>query len=151
MKRTIFAATLLLILPACVAPEVEYCRSYGVEGTPEFGKCITYYHEQEALFEADRQPCLAQADEVYPPSLYDKGYHTHTAGYFDHKGRYYGGQSLYIPGNAQHNAELDRLRSRILTPCMQTRGWVSESDWRAGRLSSPIHAKTPLPWRDTPK
>ena len=142
MKYTkcLFAGLLALVLSSCTAQDVLYCRRMGVEGTDEQGKCMQYYHQQTKAFWADRDVCAFEADEVYPPHLYDYGGYLQTSmgtgwvGPFDGpRGGFYGGQSIRIEPDYRRNAELDRLRMRIIEPCMRQRGWVSGSDWQAGR------------------
>jgi hypothetical protein len=128
---------LLAALGACTAKDVLYCRNQGVEGTSEQGKCMSYYQQQEGLFSADRSVCAADADEVYPPYLYDYGGYAHTTmgtGWGGHHGGgFYGGQSIRIEPDFRRNSEIDRLRMRIIEPCMQAKGWVSGRTWQAGR------------------
>lgn len=153
MRRMMMLCCPLLLAACAPEPDLAYCRSFGVENTPEFSKCMTYYHSQQAAFSADRAVCDAQADETYPPSLYDYGGYAHTVGGFGFGGRYYGGQTIRIDPDYHKNAELDRLRQRIIEPCMQARGWVSGSSWQAGRQapsksrasSKPASAGS-LPW-----
>lgn len=164
MKQTklLPLAFLAIFLSACAADDVLYCRNLGVEGTSEHGKCMSYYHQQEAAFAADRRACSVDADEVYPPHLYDFGGYAQTSigsgwgGPFGGpRGGFYGGQSIRIEPDRRHNAELDRLRMRIIEPCMQQRGWVSGSSWQAGRQAmkpqkqprvSKPQASEQLPW-----
>jgi len=127
---------LLLALSACTAQDVLYCRNQGVEGTSEHSKCMHYYQQQEALFSADRSVCSVDANEVYPAHLYDYGGYARTTlgtGWGGHHGGFYGGQSIRIEPDYRRNNELDRLRMRKIEPCMQQRGWVSGSNWQAGR------------------
>ena len=130
----------LTFLAACTPPDVEYCRSFGVEGTAEYGKCLNHYQQQSAAFESDRDACEFAADATYPPTLYDRGHYAQTMGGFGPHGEFYGGQTISIEPDWQHNREVDRLRMRIIAPCMQARGWNSASDWQAGR-----HAVAPAP------
>ncbi len=153
---------LAVFLSACASDDVLYCRNLGVEGTSEYANCISYYQQQEAAFAADRRACAVDADEVYPPHLYDYGGYAHTTigsgwgGPFGGpRGGFYGGQSIRIEPDYRHNAELDRLRMRIIEPCMQQRGWVSGATWQAGRqaVKPQKRSRTPkaepvemLPW-----
>ena len=160
LSKLVLGGFLLLVLNACTADDVLYCRQMGVEGTTEHGKCMSYYHEQEAAFDADRHMCAREADETYPPHLYDYGsYASVGAGwggpFTGPRGGFYGGQSIRIEPDYRRNAELDRLRMRIIEPCMQQRGWVSGATWQAGRqaVKPPKRSRTPkaepiemLPW-----
>lgn len=140
----------MLALGGCAGDDVTYCRGFGVEGTTEFGKCIAYFHQQEGAFNADRNVCELEADGTYPQSLYDRGSYTTTAGTFGSDGKFYAGQTIHIDPDYQHNREVDRLRMRIIGPCMQARGWNSASDWQAGRhavTSTPVPASAKLPWQ----
>jgi hypothetical protein len=151
MMRIVGSAALLLWLTSCTPADVDYCRGFGVEGTAEYSKCIGYYHQQQQAFTADREMCDAQADLTYPPSLMDRGGYARTSigtGWGMHG---YGGQTIRIEPDHRRNAEIQRLRMRIITPCMRTQGWNSGSNWQAGRSEvrpSPA-AKPPkntLPW-----
>ena len=155
MLRALAALTTLGLLAACTPPEVEYCRGFGVEGTPEYGKCISYYNQQEQVFGADRASCALEADRTYPPSLYDTGGFARVysgAGYWG--GPYYGSHVVSVPPDYARNAEVDRLRLRIIGPCMQAKGWNSAVTWQAGRSSMKAAPKTKaakssgsaLPW-----
>jgi hypothetical protein len=143
-----FVALLLIggLLSACTSREVQYCSGFGVEGTSEYGNCLDYYHRQEAAFGADRAVCDAEADKTYPASLYDYGGYTRTHGGIGYGGRWYGGHSIYIEPDYRRNRELDRLRMRIIEPCMQARGWNSGKTWQAGRRAvKPSSRKSPAP------
>lgn len=153
MKTSVSLAVLLLALAGCGTPaDVQYCRALGVEGTAEYGNCLGYAAQQQAAFDADRGACESEADATYPPTLYDHGGYGHSMGGFGPHGEYYGGQTIIIDPDWRHNREVDRLRMRIIAPCMQARGWNSASDWSAGR-----HVVTPakkaaakpqkLPWQ----
>jgi hypothetical protein len=160
--RMIFLGLVALSLNACTADDVLYCRSMGVEGTSEQGNCMQYYHAQQGAFDADRSICAREADETYPPHLYDYGGYAHTTigsgwgGPFGGpRGGFYGGQAIRIEPDFQRNAELDRLRMRIIAPCMRARGWVSGTSWQDGRLPvqprkqprvSKPQASEQLPW-----
>lgn len=156
MKRLVMLSPVLL-LAACGTPnDAEYCQKMGVANTPEYGACMNYYHDQQAMFDADRAVCSAQADRTYPPSLYDYGGYARTYGGFGHgfgnHGHFYGGQTVRIDPDWHHNRELDALRERIITPCMQRMGWNSGQTWQAGRHTNktPKAIKQPrsstLPW-----
>ena len=140
ITKTLAVATMAL-LAACTPADIDYCNQFGVAGTAEFSKCIAYYQQEEAAFGADRAVCSAQADETYPQTLYDRGGFAHVGiggfgglgGRFHGPGLGYGGGIVSVPPNYYHNAEVDRLRARIITPCMQARGWNSPNSWQAGR------------------
>lgn len=176
MRHLTIAGFLLMLLAACTPADEQYCRSFGVDGTTEHRKCLEYYHHQQAAFDADRRICDAEADLTYPPTLYDRG-HTEQVfqggfghgfghhGYGRHGswgGQHYGFQTVFVGPDLARNAEVDRLRLRIVEPCMQARGWNSGTQWQAGRrpiaptkrtaASSPRAAKavTPLPWSVQP-
>lgn len=140
-SKSLLAGVTLLMLAGCGVPDnEEYCRSFGVEGTPEFTKCLSYYSQQTAIFGADQSVCEMKADETYPPTLYDHGGYAHTMGGFGPHGEYYAGQTITIDPDWRKNQEVDRLRTRIVAPCMQSKGWNSSNDWKAGR-----HAVTAAP------
>ena len=146
----IVAAFGLLALASCTPGDVQYCNGFGVQGTPEFGKCVDYYHQQEGAFKADRDQCSLDADGVYPPSLYDYGHDEHIVGGYGPYG-WHGGTTVRVPPDYRHNAQVDALRMRIIEPCMQARGWNSGSSWQAGRhaVSKGARSSPPpkLPWR----
>ncbi len=142
----------LLLLVACTPADIQYCRSLGVEGTAEYGNCLSHYQQQSAAFAADRDACDFEADATYPRSLYDRGHYARTHGGFGPHGEFYGGHTIHIDPDWQHNREVDRLRMRIIAPCMQARGWNSANDWQAGRHAVSNISKKPmsskkLPWR----
>ena len=147
----ILTAIGLLMLASCTPGDIQYCDKYGVQGTPEFGKCIDYYHQQEAWFKSDRAVCELEADGTYPPSLYDYGHDVPVFGGYGPHGEWYGGGVEHIPPDYMHNAQVDGLRMRIIEPCMQEHGWNSGSDWQAGRHAvSKIPKPLPpqkLPWQ----
>jgi hypothetical protein len=151
MKRIMSAAALLLLAGGCTSEEVTYCRSYGVEGTAEYGKCLDYYAQQEAVFGSDRAACAREADATYPPTLYDYGGYARTtigSGWGGrHHGGFYGGHTIFIDPDYRHNREVDRLRMRIIEPCMQARGWVSGNSWQAGRQKVQSHPPKRTPGR----
>ena len=154
MKRyaflLLFAA---LALSNCTPADEQYCRSFGVGGTEDFGKCMAYYHTQEQAFNADLAVCNIQADATYPRTLYDTGrYETVMGGAF-WAGRYEpGAQEAFVPPDYAHNAQLDALRARIIQPCMTAHGWNSTQSWQAGKhavtapVSTPVGATAALPW-----
>lgn len=142
LKKMATTLAVLLLLSACTPADISYCNQFGVAGTAEFSKCIAYYQQEEAAFGADRAVCSAQADETYPQTLYDRGGFAHVGigsgfggfgGRFHGAGLGYGGGVVSVPPDYYHNAEVDRLRARIITPCMQARGWNSPNSWQAGR------------------
>ena len=126
-------------LGACTPADEQYCQSYGVGGTPEFGKCLDYYHQQQAVFGAARADCDLQADATYPRSLYDNG------GYVPVMGGPWGGPFgppggyAFVEPDYRRNAQIDQLRLRIVGPCMSAKGWNSPVSWQAGR-----HDVTPV-------
>ncbi len=146
--RRILVGLLLPLLAACTPADIEYCRGFGVEGTAEYGKCLNYFHQQQAAFDADRASCERQADATYPQSLYDRGGYGHSMGTVGPDGKFYAGQTVFIDPDYQHNREVDRLRMRIIAPCMSGRGWNSPEDWQAGRhaVTPQKRGSNPLPW-----
>lgn len=172
MRRLMVMGFMGIALAACTPADEQYCRSFGVDGTTEHRKCLDYYHREQAAFDADRRVCDAEADLTYPPSLYDRGHTEHVLGggfgsgfgrhgYGRHGGwggQYYGAQTVFVGPDLAQNAEVDRLRLRIVEPCMQARGWNSGTSWQAGNqlvtpvkrkavsLPKPIKSALPLPW-----
>ena len=154
IKKPLLVAALAL-LSACTPADQQYCQSFGVGGTAEYGKCMDYYHQQSAIFNADRAQCEFEADATYPPTLYDYGHTEEVMGGFN-RGMYYGGSTVFVQPDMRRNMEVDQLRMRIIEPCMQSRGWNSGQSWQAG--SHPVakvktaprspYAPTaaPLPW-----
>ena len=154
-KRFLLVGLALTLLAACTPADEQYCQSFGVVGTSEFGKCMAYYHEQNALFGADRAQCAFEADATYPPTLYDYGHTEEVMGGFS-RGVYYGGTTVFVQPDMRHNMQVDQLRMRIIEPCMHARGWNSGQTWQAGRHAvakmkpalrsqfAPVAA--PLPW-----
>ena len=136
----------VLGLAACTPGDVAYCRQFGVAGTGEYAKCVSYYQQQTALFSTDRDLCGLEADATYPPYLYDYGHVEQVVG-GGWGGRYYGGQTIQVGPDYRKNAEIDRLRMRIIEPCMQSRGWNSATDWQAGHHAV---STTPAPRRNAP-
>ena len=90
MSRLLITSILIFAVTAalygCTPADEEYCTAMGVGGSAEWGKCIDYFHAQQQLFSADRAVCDMQADQTYPPSLYDHGGYVSTFG-----GPFYGG------------------------------------------------------------
>jgi hypothetical protein len=145
-----FLIVSLLILAACETPEdVAYCQRLGVNPQhAEYGRCMDYFHAQDAAFRADLVSCDAEADVTYPPTLYDTGRTAWADGGF-WAGRYQPSQTIFIEPDYQHNAQVDALRQRIITPCMQSKGWKSGDSWEAGRMAPQPRQKpanAPLPW-----
>ncbi|MES2984790.1 MAG: hypothetical protein V4735_06365 [Pseudomonadota bacterium] len=146
MIRSLMAISGLMLVVGCTPADELYCQSFGVGGTVEYGKCIAYYHQQQDAFRADRAACEDQADMTYPTTLYDNGHYAHVyGGYGGGFGPYSGSRTIRVEPDYQHNAQVDRLRMRIIEPCMQSRGWNSGRDWQAGR-----HAVTPAPMQRLP-
>lgn len=159
-------ASVLLLLAACTPADVSYCNKFGVTGTAEYNKCLNYFHQEAAEFNADHAVCSIEADETYPRTLYDRGGFAHVGigsgfggGRYHGGGFGYGGGVVSVPPDYHHNAEVDRLRARIMTPCMQARGWNSPNSWQAGRhevkatkrrsgriSAPPIAPAEKLPW-----
>ncbi|MFM9890419.1 MAG: hypothetical protein ACKVOE_07275 [Rickettsiales bacterium] len=139
--RALLCLLTLMGLSACTPADEQYCQRFGVGGTSEFGKCLDYFHTQEAAFGADYQQCAFEADYTYPPTLYDNGRTVHFSGGF-YGGRYFGGGTEFIEPDYYHNSQVDALRQRIIEPCMQSLGWNSSITWQAGR-----HAVTNKPPR----
>lgn len=135
--RMIALLGLVTLLAACTPADQEYCNGFGVNGTAEYAKCMSYYHQQEAAFNADRAVCDTQADQTYPRSLYDYGRYQPT--FYGGRGfgawpYGYGGMStMYVEPDYYRNQQVDQLRMRIVQPCMEARGWNSGESWQAGR------------------
>jgi hypothetical protein len=124
----------LFLLAGCTPEDEAYCRSYGVEDTPEYSKCMNYYHAQQAAFEADRAVCDTKADLTYPQSLYDHGHLEPVMGGAFIAGHYTPmTQYVSVGPDFQKNAQLDDLRMRIIAPCMAAYGWNSPETWQAGK------------------
>lgn len=143
MKR--LGAALLLVLAGCGSSQNDYCASYGVyEGNPEYGRCLNYYQQQEALFANDRALCALQADQTYPPTLYSRptSYPVRVYG----RGGFPHTEMVHVGADYQQIAEVDRLRMTIIGPCMQQRGWNSGATWQAGRHAASPPAGQSLPW-----
>lgn len=138
MKHFLLLLPLSLLI-ACGPPaDVKYCQGYGeVEGTPEFAKCIDYFHTQNNWFNNDRAVCNEIADLTYPQSLYDHGGREHARVYggYGHHHDGFGSRHVYIEREPdyQRNAMLDDLRHMIVQPCMTDKGWKSARSWELGR------------------
>jgi hypothetical protein len=124
---------LLGALAACTPADEQYCQAYGVGGTPEFGKCLAYYHAQENAFAADRGVCELQADATYPRLLYDRGSWQPILIGGGGRGGYLSTEYVRVEPDMRHNAEVDQLRMRIIAPCMDDAGWNAANSWQAGR------------------
>jgi hypothetical protein len=146
--RTFIPIAALLIAAGCSSPENDYCARLGTpSGSPEYARCTAYYFQQEEEFRRDRMVCAAEADKVYPQSLYSQGTWVMTRDWF--------GKPDMVPVQPdwQQNHTLDEMRmTRIIDPCMQAHGWNSGRSWQAGRHSTGRAAASssgskPLPWR----
>lgn len=149
MKRMMIVGA-LAVLAACTPPEDTYCDGFGLaQGDPEYQKCLGYYFQQEAVFKADRQHCDFEADKTYPPTLYDNGRWERVRGGIGYGAYGYGGggfgTSVYVEPDYYHNREVDRLRMRIVQPCMESKGWVSGASWQAGRKTGVPNAPVKAP------
>lgn len=151
MKK-IFAGSWLLLIAACTPPEQTYCDRFGLaQGNSEYQKCLNYYFQQQAAFNADRQVCDFEADKTYPPTLYDNGRweRVHGSVGFNqwgsptHGGGF--GTSVYVEPDYYRNRQVDSLRMRIIQPCMESRGWKSGETWQAGRITGGDFKKVPAP------
>lgn len=144
----------LLLFAGCTPADQQYCDSFGVGGTPEYGNCLAYYHAQDTAFTNDRMLCEFEADATYPSSLYDRGswQPVLVGGYW--AGRYRPStEYVRVEPDWRHNQQVDELRMRIIGPCMLNRGWNSASTWQAGRQAVPPRRPKPsvsssqvLPW-----
>lgn len=128
----IFVGCILVGLAACTPADEQYCQRFGVGGTAEFGKCISYYHAQDDAFNADRAQCEFEADATYPRSLYDD-YHTEYVQVFGGPYGFPHREAVTVGPDYYHNRQVDALRMRIIAPCMETKGWNSPDSWQAGR------------------
>lgn len=154
--RFLRTATILIAaaLAACTPADQEYCSGFGVlPGDREYPPCVTYFHQQQASFGADYNVCALEADRTYPPTLYD----TWRTGYvhrFDPRYGYAHVDTVDIPPDMAHNAQVDALRGQIIQPCMHQKGWNSAETWQAGRhavkpmrrVPSPAPTGNALPW-----
>ncbi len=146
MNKFYACLALCFLLAACGPPPDEfYCQNAGEKpGTKEYGDCLRYYREQDAIFQNDLAVCSQQADLTYPQTLYDTGGSrraTVFGGYghgFD--GEYGFGDSRRIwideEPDEQHNAQVDALRQRIILPCMNAAGWRGSDSWERGRIET---------------
>lgn len=141
MKYLIPIVLFATLMAACApAPDVSYCQRYGErEGTAEYGRCLDYYHQQDGAFQRDLSFCSAQADITYPAALYDEG-SRRTARVYGGAGwgraDWDGPDTLWIEEEPdyEHNALVDGLRSQIILPCMNQKGWQSAESWEMGRI-----------------
>lgn len=128
--RFVFFASFLILLTACTPGDVVYCENQGLRPqTPEWAKCFSYYHRNKQVFEADRTQCMDQARDVYPDSLYADRLVRRPV--FDNRGVYRGTHVDNEPNWQQHR-QVDRLREKIIAPCMAKKGWNDAKDWQAG-------------------
>ena len=160
LKKWGASGLLLAVLTGCTPGDISYCEGMGITpGHPEYPSCIQYYRQQSALFGGDYSRCSMQADMSYPPTLYDNGKEIIVGTHVSKHG-ITTTDSIEIPPDAQHNAQIDMLRSRIIQPCMDAQGWNSANSWMAGRhpvaaprsvpsmMMSPINPPAaPLPWQ----
>ncbi len=160
MRKILVLSLIALGLAACTPADQQYCNSFGVAGTAEYGQCLSYFHKQEAIFGADRAFCDSEADTTYPRSLYDTGHYqpVFVHGGFGPYGRYYGGgvSHVFVEPDHYRNAQVTALRDRIVEPCMRAKGWNSGDTWQAGRrsvskkrsISAPVRGNSmnQLPW-----
>ena len=143
MRRAIIAMLGIGLLASCTPADEEYCQKYDVGGTPEFGKCLSYYHGQDDWFKADYAACSRQADQTYPRSLYSNGGYVPVISPFGAYG-YPHTEYAYGEPDYRHNAEVDALRLRIIGPCMNAKGWNSPKSWQAGRHGAARVSKAPV-------
>ncbi len=126
-------ALAVLLFTACTPADADYCRSYGVDpGNPEYTKCIQHFHKQEAWFSSDYSACALQADRLYPRTLYDN-WDTAYVHRVDPRSGFVDVDTVSIPPDAYHNAQVDDLRLQIIAPCMDRVGWNSPDSWQTGR------------------
>jgi hypothetical protein len=139
--------TIAVVISSCATLEQGYCQKFGVQpGTNEFAKCIAYYNRETGDFYNDYNICSLEADQTYPPSLYDEGSEEYIPTTCNRGGQCSGGDYIETGPNFHKNRQIDRLRNRIITPCMQAHGWRSGTNWESGRIK-PI----PRPGRVEPE
>lgn len=142
MNRALSLLCLTVLLSSCAPAERQYCARIGTPmGHPEYNNCVNYFYRMSNWFARDREPCLAQAKETYPDYLYDRGQWGEIDYYGGNRG--YGGiygrsNTIRIPPDAWKNHQLDQLRLKLITPCMQARGWNSGESWELGRNKPPL-------------
>ena len=123
-----------VLLAACTPGDEVYCNAQGLaKGTPSYEQCTAFYFRETTHYNADFAQCGLEADKVYPQSLYDNGRWQPAQVSYSHAMVYSGG-SIFVVPDAEHNSEVDRLRMRIIGPCMQKKGWKNGADWREGRV-----------------
>jgi hypothetical protein len=133
MKKSLLMLPLLLW--ACTPGDEVYCNAQGLAmGPPQYEQCRVFYFRETARYHDDFAQCGLEADNTYPQSLYDNGRWRPAQVSYSHNMYYGGGGSVFVAPDAEHNAELDRLRMRIIGPCMQKKGWKNAADWREGRI-----------------
>ncbi len=141
----------LSLISACTPAEQQYCERYGTPaGSPEYAKCVSFFFNQTAAFNADRDVCEFEADRTYPRSLYDNGRTAWVSGGYGPYG-YQGGQSISIEPDYAQNELVDNLRMQIVGPCMMSKGWRDPNSWEAGRGAPAKIVSKPtqngkLPW-----
>ena len=123
----------LLALSACTPAPVQYCQRQGLAPqTPAWGECMAWVQQTEPVFKRDRAECTAESSITYPDTLYDRGHYEYVHRVdrygFPHRGR------VFVGPEFGRNYEVDRLRARIINPCMQARGWNDPTTWEAGRV-----------------
>ncbi|MFO0069990.1 MAG: hypothetical protein ACK529_07475 [Alphaproteobacteria bacterium] len=133
MKKSLLFLPLLLM--ACTPGDEVYCNAQGLTmGTLQYEQCKAFYFRETARYNADFSVCGLEADKTYPQSLYDDGRWQPAQVRYAHNMGYGGGGSIFVVPDAERNAEVDRLRMRIIGPCMQKKGWKNGSNWREGRI-----------------
>lgn len=129
--RIAIAAFLLLLVAACTPGDVQYCQNKGLTPqTAQWADCFSYYHRNKEAFEIDRGMCMREARQVYPSSLYDRGY-PRTYIVPDRYGRGHI-RRFYDEPDYYRNQELDELTYGLLDRCMRQKGWRSADTWEAG-------------------
>ncbi len=132
MRKLLSIFGLALAVASCTPPEVDYCRATGASPA-QLDQCTQHYYQEEAAFKSDLRFCSAQADQTYPQSLYSGWGTARVHGGIGLGGQWRSAQSYTTPPDYQKNDQLDALRSRIIDPCMQDRGWNSGRSWEDGR------------------
>ena len=134
---------LLWLLAGCTPADIDYCRGFGVEGTTEYAKCLDHAHAEASAFAIDREQCALEADGVYPPSLYEYRRRPSFGYGVGQRGYYRSGGFITIEPDFRRNAQIDYLRARIITPCMQARGWNSPDRWQDGQRQTKLVKPSP--------
>lgn len=119
-------------LVACTPPDVAYCKAQGASPM-NLQPCLDYYRQQEQAFTVDLAACAVEADKTYPQSLYADWGTALVRSPSAVPGGWSSTEQVSIPPDTRQHAELDRLRMKIITPCMQARGWNSGVSWQDGR------------------